>query len=107
MLSNYCRKTAGKYNIKVGVLKKLVPNSGNKTNYIVYYINLQLYLPLRIKLIKFHKVLKFKQLIGWKQYLSKPTFISQKTFSENFAAVHRIKPVLVSNKSIYIGFTVL
>ena len=66
MLSNYCRKTAGKYNIKVGVLKKLVPNSGNKTNYIVYYINLQLYLTLRIKLIKFHRVLKFKQLIGSK-----------------------------------------
>ena len=66
MLSNYCRNTAGKYNIKVCVLKKLVPNSGNKTNYIVYYINLQLYLTLRIKLIKFHRVLKFKQLIGSK-----------------------------------------
>ena len=28
-------------------------------------------------------------------------------FSENFAAVHEIKPVLILNKPIYVGFTVL
>ena len=39
--------------------------------------------------------------------VSKPTFISQKIFSENFAAIHDIKPVLVLNKPIYVGFTVL
>ena len=44
-----------------------------------------------------------------KDYLkqvSKPTFISQKKFSKNFAAIYEIKPVLVLNKPIYVGFTV-
>ena len=39
------------------------------------------------------------------KYVSKPTFISQKVFSENFAVIHKIKSVLVLNKSIYVGFT--
>ena len=41
------------------------------------------------------------------KHASKPTFISQNFFSENFAAIHEIKPVLVLNKPIYVGFTVL
>ena len=28
-------------------------------------------------------------------------------FDKNFAAIHEIKPVLILNKSIYVGFTVL
>ena len=30
MLSNYCKSIADKYDIKVGDLKKLIPNLGNK-----------------------------------------------------------------------------
>ena len=52
MLS-YCKKNAGKYGIKVGDVKKLAPNLGDKTNYIVHYENLHLYLSLGIKLPKF------------------------------------------------------
>ena len=40
------KKTADKYDIKVGDVKKLIPNLGNKTNYVVHYRNLQLYLSL-------------------------------------------------------------
>ena len=40
MLSNYCKKIANKYEIKVGDLRKLIPNLSNKTNYIVHYRNL-------------------------------------------------------------------
>ena len=40
MLSNYCQKIASEYEIKVGDVKKLIPNLGNKTNYVVYYRNL-------------------------------------------------------------------
>ena len=36
MLSNYCKKIADKYEIKTGHVKKLIPNLGNKTNYVVH-----------------------------------------------------------------------
>ena len=61
MLSDYCKKIADKYGIKVGDVKKSIPNLGDKTNYVVHYRNLQLYLSLGMKLTKIHKVLKFKQ----------------------------------------------
>ena len=61
ILSNYCKSIADKYDIKVGDVKKLIPNLTNKTNYVVHYRNLQLYLSLRIKLTKIHRVLKRKQ----------------------------------------------
>ena len=54
MLSKYCNKIADKYDIKVGDVKKLIPNLGNKTKYVVHCINLQLYLSLGMKLIKIH-----------------------------------------------------
>ena len=50
MLSKYCKKIADKYEIKVGDVKKLIPNLGNKTNYVAHYRNLQLYLTLGMKL---------------------------------------------------------
>ena len=34
-------------------------------------------------------------------------FIFQKIFDKSFAVIHEIKPVLKSNKPIYVGFTVL
>ena len=61
MLSNYCQKIASEYEIKVGDVKKLIPNLGNKTNYVVHNRNLQLYLSLGMKLTKTHRILKFKQ----------------------------------------------
>ena len=60
MLSKYYKKIAGEYEIKVGDVKKLIPNIGNKTNYVVHYKNLKLYLYLGMKLTIIHRVLKFK-----------------------------------------------
>ena len=60
MLSKYCKKIADKYEIKVGDVKKLIPNLVNKTSYVVYYKNLQLHLSLGMKLTKIHRVLEFK-----------------------------------------------
>ena len=41
------------------------------------------------------------------KYTSKPTHVTHKLFGKDYAAVHEIKPVLIFNKPIYVGFTVL
>ena len=69
MLSDYYKKIADEYGIKVGDVEKLVPNLDNETNYVLHYRNLQLYLSLGIKLTKIHKVLKFKQSKWMKKYI--------------------------------------
>ena len=160
MLSKYCKEIADKHEIKVGDVKTLITNLGNKTNYVVHYKNLQLYLSLGMKLTKIHRVLKFKQSDWMKKYIdfntekrmnaandfekdffklminsvygktmenlrkrinvrlvnnekdflkytSRPTYVTHKLFDKNYGAIHEIKPVLMLNKSIYVGFTVL
>ena len=42
MLSDYCRKIADECGIKVGDVKKIIPNLGNKTKYVVDCRNLLL-----------------------------------------------------------------
>ena len=44
MLSKCCKVIADWCKIKVGDVKKLIPNLGNKTEYVLHYRNLQLYL---------------------------------------------------------------
>ena len=41
------------------------------------------------------------------KYTSRPTYVSHKLFNKNFVAIHEIKQVLLLNKPIYVGFTVL
>ena len=69
MLSKYCKNTTDKYEIKVGDAKKLIPNLGNKSNYVVHYRNLQLFLSLEMKLTEIHGVLEFKQSDWMKRYI--------------------------------------
>ena len=46
----------------MGDAKKFIPNLGNKTNYVLYYRDVHLYLSLGMKLTKIHRVLQFKKL---------------------------------------------
>ena len=69
MLSKYCKKIADKYEIKVSDVKKLISNLGKKTNYVVHYRNIQLYLSLGTKLTKIHGALKFNQSDWMKKYI--------------------------------------
>ena len=59
MLTNYCHEIANEYNISAGGVKKIVPDLGDKR---CYYINLQLYLSVRTRLVKIHRVLKFRKM---------------------------------------------
>ena len=61
MLSNYYSNIADEYGITIGDVKRLVPNLGNKSKYVLHYRNLQLHISLGMKLVKVHKILKFKQ----------------------------------------------
>ena len=160
VLSDFCEKIADEYGIKVGDVKKFVPNLDNKTNYVLHYRNLQFYLSLGMKLAKIHKVLRLKQSDWMKKYIyfntekrtntansfeqnffqlminsvygktmenlrkrinvrlenKKKIFQNTpadqlilliKVFDKNYAVIHEIKPVLMLNKPIYVGFTVL
>ena len=69
MLSDYCKKITDKYTIKIGDVKKLIPNLGNKTNYELHYRDLQLDFSLGMELTKIHKMLKFKQSDWMKKYI--------------------------------------
>ena len=62
MLSKYCSDNANKCGIKVGGVRKLISNFGDKVKYVVHCKNLQYYLSLGMKLVRIHKILK--SLIG-------------------------------------------
>ena len=69
ILWKYCNRIADNYEIKVGDVKKSIPNLGNKTNFVVHYRNLQLHLSLGMKLMKIHTVLEFEQSDWMKKYI--------------------------------------
>ena len=42
MLSKYCKDLTDCYNIKVGRVKTLIPNLGDKAEYVVHHENLNI-----------------------------------------------------------------
>ena len=82
MLSKYFRDIANKYGIKVGGVKKLIPNLGDKVKCVVHYRNLQYYLSLGMKLVKIHRILKFKQSNWLKEYIEFNTKKRQESTDE-------------------------
>ena len=68
-MSDYCSSIANEYGIKSGGVNKLGPKLGNKNKCVLHYKNLQLYLPLGMKLTKVHNISKFKQSDWLKKYI--------------------------------------
>ena len=60
---------------------KLVPNLRNKTNYVIHYRNLKLYLKLGLRLTNVHRVLSFDQSPWLKKYINFNT--RQRTAAKN------------------------
>ena len=69
MLPKYCGNIADRYGIKVGGVKKLIPNLGDKIKYVLRYNNLQYYVSLGMKLVKIHRILSFKQSDWLRKYV--------------------------------------
>ena len=44
---------------------------------------------------------------GFLKYTSRPTHMTHKIVGKDYAAIHEIKPVLILNKPVYVGFTFL
>ena len=56
------------------------------------------------------KIINVRLVKNEKDFLkntSKPTYITHKRFGKDYAAIHKIKPILILNESTYIGFTFL
>ena len=117
-LSKYCKDIVDWYDIKVGGVKKLIPNLGDKIKYVVHCKNLQYYLSLEMKFVKIHRVLSFKQSNWLKSYADSNTEKRQKSlgeFNENLYKLlinciygnsignqrNRINVKLVSDKKVY------
>ena len=124
MLSKYCPDIANKYGIKIGGVNKLFPNLRIK-KYIDFntdkrknaansfekdFFKLMNNSVFGKTMENLRKRISAKLVNNSKDYvrcISKSIFISQKIFSKHFVAIHEIKPVLILNKRIYIGFSIL
>ena len=118
MLSDYCKKIAGKHEIKVGDVKRILTNLDCKTNYVLHYRNLQLYLSLGMKLTKIHKVLKFKQSDWMKKYIDFNTeqrMNAANSFEKDFfklminsvygKTMENLRKRLVNNEKYFLKYT--
>ena len=56
--------------IGVNKIDKLIPNLGNKNNYVIHYKNLKQYLSLGLKLVKIYRGIKFKESPWLEKYIT-------------------------------------
>ena len=100
MLSKYCKDITDRYEINVGGVKKLIPNIGDKTKYVVHYKNLGYYLSLGIILIKIHRILSFRQSNWFKKYVGFNTEKRKKSTDEFNKNLYKLLNNCIYGKSI-------
>ena len=100
MLSKYCKDIVDGYGIKVGDVKKSIPNLGGKVKYVVHYKNLLYYLSLGMKLVKIHRVLSFKQSSWLKSYADFNTEKRKESANEFNKRLHKLSNNCIYGKSI-------
>ena len=100
MLSKYCKDIADWYDIKVGGVKKFVPNLGDKIKCVVHYKNLKYYLSLGMKLVKIHIILCFKQNNWLKKYVDFNTKKRQESTNEFNKGLDKLLTNCIYGKSI-------
>ena len=100
MLSKYCKDIADWYDIKVAGVKKLVPNLGDKVEYVVHYKNLKYYFSLGMKLVKIHIILSFKQSDWLKKYVDFNTKKRQESPDEFNKGLYKLLNNCIYGKSI-------
>ena len=84
MLSSFQLKINNKYDIKVGVTNKLIPNLLPEKNYVIHYRNLEYYLSKGWILTKVHKILEFKQCAWMKPYIDFNTERKKEATNETY-----------------------
>ena len=100
MLSKYCKEIADWYGIKVGGVRKLIPNLGDKVKYVVHYENLKHYLSLGMKLVRIHRILSFKQSSWLKNYVDFNTKKRQESTDEFSKGLYKLLNNCIYGKSI-------
>ena len=100
MLSNYYKDIADWYDIKVGDIKKLVYNLGDKVKYVVHYKHLQYYLSLGMKLIKIHRILRFRQSNWLRKYVDFNAEKRKQSTDEFNKNLHKLLNDCIYGKSI-------
>ena len=56
--------------IEINKVKKLIPNLGDKNNYVIHYENLKQYLSLGLKLVKIYRGIKFEERPWLEPYIT-------------------------------------
>ena len=64
--------------IEVNKVKKLIPNLGDRKNYVIHYENLKKYLNLGLRLTNIHKGIKFEESLWLEKYINLNTDLRTK-----------------------------
>ena len=100
MLSNCCKQVVDCYDIKIGGIKKLIPNLFDKVRYVIHYKNLIYYLSLGMKLVKIHRILRFKQSNWLKVFTDFTTKKRQESPDEFNKRLYKLMNNCIYGKSI-------